>query len=116
MKRALLLDTKTSTITQSLRKPEDERHLSFDIKSFDQEDFELEVNTLDGSNAASMRLFSDIDTYMQIYAPYPVELTLNGSLILTPFTGLFILSSALTSLRVRNLSTDQSVVCAAIFA
>lgn len=116
MKKALLLHTQVQSVTQSVKRPEDERHLSFDIGTFNQTDFELAVNDETGTNEASAYTLPAGKTFAYIYAPYTVELTLNGTLTVPDFKGLFVLSASLQSVRLRNRSLERAVVCSAIIA
>jgi hypothetical protein len=110
--RALLLDVFLQSSTRNDRRPEDERHLSYDITSFNQLEFTLPPNTGDGLNIRSLGVVS---SFVYFYAPFTVELTL-GSLLVPNFKKLLILSAPLSGFSVRNPSTDRSVTCNIVYA
>lgn len=112
--RALLLDLFLQSSTRSDRRPEDERHLSFDVSSFSQLEFTLPVNP-DGNNADSIRSFGQIKEFLYFYAPYSVELTVGG-LVIPAFKKIFVVSGVIPSFAVKNVSTDRAVTCNMVYA
>lgn len=113
--RALLLDVFLQSSTRSDKRPEDERHLSYDVPSFNQLEFTLQPNVSDGSNAASQKTIGAIATFVHFYAPFTVELTMGG-LVIPTFKKMLIVSGPIPNLAVRNLATDRAVTCNIVYA
>jgi hypothetical protein len=113
--RALLLDVFLSSSTRNDKRPEDERHLSYDVSSFNQLEFTLSPNTLQGDNPASVKAIGKISQFVHFYTPYTLELTMGG-LVIPTFKKLLVLSGSIDSFSLRNLAMDRSVTCNIVYA
>lgn len=107
----ILLSVITSLETLSYVRNQDEKRLAIDItenEDINNQTFTLQRNSADGNNLKSSKTLEEIESFLYVYSPYPIEgifIKPDNSTFTLNIVDLIILRDAFTSVTLKN--TDQ---------